>query len=226
MSADLGFVHRGFPATRDRRSRRCCCSTAPAATRATCSASGRCCCRARTSSRHAATSRERHAALLPTAGRGRVRHRGSDRPRPTSWPISSARRRRSTASTPSNVIAVGYSNGANIASSMMLLRPGVLAGGILLRPMVPLEPDSPPDLSGTPVYLGAGRMDPIVPVDNVTRLAELLRRLRRQRHPHLAADRPRPDPRGCPVAREWLEHSLRCAMTRLRTAGRFHSSRA
>jgi len=73
-----------------------------------------------------------------------------------------------------NVIAVGYSNGANIASSMMLLRPGTLAGGILLRPMVPLEPDSPPDLSGTPVYLGAGQMDPIVPTDNVTRLAELL----------------------------------------------------
>lgn len=73
-----------------------------------------------------------------------------------------------------NVIAVGYSNGANIASSMMLLRPGTLAGGILLRPMVPLEPDSPPDLTGTPVYLGAGRMDPIVPVENVTRLSELL----------------------------------------------------
>ena len=73
-----------------------------------------------------------------------------------------------------NVIAVGYSNGANVASSMLLLRPGTLAGAVLLRPMVPLEPDSPPDLSGTPVYLGAGRMDPIVPVDNVTRLAELL----------------------------------------------------
>lgn len=74
-----------------------------------------------------------------------------------------------------NVVAVGYSNGANIASSMMLLRPGTLAGGVLLRPMVPLEPETPPDLSGTPVYLGAGRMDPIVPVENVEQLAELLR---------------------------------------------------
>ncbi|MEX1159153.1 MAG: alpha/beta hydrolase, partial [Thermomicrobiales bacterium] len=62
---------------------------------------------------------------------------------------------------PGNVVAVGYSNGANIASSMLLLRPGTLAGAVLLRPMVPLEPDSPPDLSGTPVYLGAGRLDPI-----------------------------------------------------------------
>jgi len=73
-----------------------------------------------------------------------------------------------------NVIAVGYSNGANIASSMMMLRPGAFAGGILLRPMVPLEPEAAVDLTGTPVYLGAGRMDPIVPVDNVSRLAELL----------------------------------------------------
>jgi phospholipase/carboxylesterase/glyoxalase family protein len=73
-----------------------------------------------------------------------------------------------------NVIAIGYSNGANIASSMMLLRPGTLAGGILLRPMVPLEPDTAPNLTGLPVYLGAGQLDPIVPVDDVSRLAELL----------------------------------------------------
>jgi len=74
-----------------------------------------------------------------------------------------------------NVIAVGYSNGANIASSMLLLRPGTLAAAVLLRPMVPLEPDNPPDLTGMPVYLGAGQLDPIVPIDNVTRLAELLK---------------------------------------------------
>ncbi len=107
-----------------------------------------------------------------------------------------------------NVVAVGYSNGANIASSMMLLRPGTLAGGILLRPMVPLEPDSPPDLTGTPVFLGAGRMDPIVPVDNVTRLAELLESyganvtLKWQPAGHnLTRD-------DVESAREWLEHYL------------------
>jgi phospholipase/carboxylesterase/glyoxalase family protein len=75
---------------------------------------------------------------------------------------------------PANVIAAGYSNGANIASSMLLLRPGTLAGAVLLRPMVPLEPDNAPDLTGTPIFLSAGRMDPIVPADNVTRLATLL----------------------------------------------------
>ena len=93
----------------------------------------------------------------------------------TNWQSSLAQPLTSMASMRTNVVAVGYSNGANIASSMMLLRPGTLAGGVLLRPMVPLEPETPPDLSGTPVYLGAGRMDPIVPVENVEQLAELLR---------------------------------------------------
>ena len=73
------------------------------------------------------------------------------------------------------IFAVGFSNGANIAASLLLLHPGVLAGAVLLRAMVPLEPDPTPDLSGTPVYLAAGRSDPIVPAENTERLAGLLR---------------------------------------------------
>lgn len=75
----------------------------------------------------------------------------------------------------SRVVALGYSNGANIAASLLLSHPGVLAGGILLRPMVPFEPESPPPLRGTRVLLSAGRQDPIVPLAQTTRLAELLR---------------------------------------------------
>ncbi len=74
--------------------------------------------------------------------------------------------------------AVGFSNGANIAASLLLLHPGLLAGGVLLRAMVPLEPEPTPDLSGTPVYLAAGRSDPIVPPKNTERLAGLLREAR------------------------------------------------
>ncbi len=70
--------------------------------------------------------------------------------------------------------AVGFSNGANIAASLLLLHPGLLAGAVLLRAMVPLEPEPTPDLSGTPVYLAAGRSDPIVPAENTERLAGLL----------------------------------------------------
>ena len=72
------------------------------------------------------------------------------------------------------IFAVGFSNGANIAASLLLLHPGLLAGAVLLRAMVPLEPDPTPDLSGTPVYLAAGRSDPIVPAENTERLAGLL----------------------------------------------------
>ncbi len=73
------------------------------------------------------------------------------------------------------LFAAGFSNGANIAASLLLLHPHLLAGAILLRAMVPFEPDTPPDLSGTPVYLAAGRSDQMVPPQNTERLAQLLR---------------------------------------------------
>jgi phospholipase/carboxylesterase len=73
------------------------------------------------------------------------------------------------------LIALGYSNGANIAASLMLTRADALAGGILLRAMVPFEPASLPPLSGKRVLLSAGESDPIIPRRSTERLAELLR---------------------------------------------------
>jgi phospholipase/carboxylesterase/glyoxalase family protein len=73
------------------------------------------------------------------------------------------------------VIAVGFSNGANIATSTLLLCPGVLAGAILFHPMVPFVPEQPPHLARTPIFISAGRMDPIVPVSQTEQLATLLR---------------------------------------------------
>jgi len=70
---------------------------------------------------------------------------------------------------------VGFSNGANIAAAVLLLAPGVLRAAILLRPMVPLEPDPAPDLRDTRVWIGAGRADPVVPAAEPERLAALLR---------------------------------------------------
>jgi phospholipase/carboxylesterase len=71
--------------------------------------------------------------------------------------------------------AVGYSNGANIAAAVMLLRPGAITAAVLLRAMVPLTPASPPDLNGTRVLICSGKRDPIIPVENATRLAAMLR---------------------------------------------------
>jgi phospholipase/carboxylesterase len=74
------------------------------------------------------------------------------------------------------LVAVGYSNGANIAASMLLLRPEVMHRAILFRAMVPLIPDTLPDLSSVRVWIGAGDQDPIVPASETKRLVELLRR--------------------------------------------------
>ena len=74
-----------------------------------------------------------------------------------------------------NLLAVGYSNGANIAGSLLLLRPQTLTGAILLRPMVPIVPEPLPDLSGVPVLAVSGRYDPIVPTDEALQLVNLLR---------------------------------------------------
>lgn len=77
---------------------------------------------------------------------------------------------------PAHAVAVGFSNGANIAASLLLLRPESLGAAILLRPMVPLVPETMPQLGGAPVYIAAGTQDPIVPIAETERLAELLRR--------------------------------------------------
>jgi phospholipase/carboxylesterase len=73
-------------------------------------------------------------------------------------------------------VAVGLSNGANIAAAMLLLRPGTLGGALLLRPMVPLVPDPMPVLAGVPVQINAGTADPIVTPAQSEALAALLRR--------------------------------------------------
>jgi predicted esterase len=71
-------------------------------------------------------------------------------------------------------IAVGYSNGANIAGALLLLHPGTLSGALLLRPMVPLVPEQLPNLQGVPVLIVAGRHDPIVSPTQPRALADLL----------------------------------------------------
>jgi predicted esterase len=74
---------------------------------------------------------------------------------------------------PDRIFAMGYSNGANIASTVMLIDPELLRGAILFRPMPVLETDGRSDLSGRGVLISAGQMDPIVPVKSVVRLVEL-----------------------------------------------------
>jgi predicted esterase len=72
---------------------------------------------------------------------------------------------------PEEVVAVGYSNGANIGWSTMLLHPESLLQAILFRPMVTLTDVTAPDLAGKRIFISAGKWDPIVPVENTERLA-------------------------------------------------------
>ena len=106
---------------------------------------------------------------------------------------------------PKRVIAVGYSNGANIAAAILLLRPEVFAGAALFRAMVPLVPSVLPNLDHAPVLLSSGQEDPIVPVENTERLATMLRdagaevtlRFQASGHALVFGD--------IEVAREWLK---------------------
>jgi predicted esterase len=73
------------------------------------------------------------------------------------------------------IVAVGYSNGANVAASIFLLRPKILSAAVLFRAMVPLIPEKKPDLGSVRVWIGAGSNDPIVAPSETKELAGLLR---------------------------------------------------
>ncbi len=103
------------------------------------------------------------------------------------------------------IVAVGYSNGANIAASMLLLRPEILHAAILFRAMVPLVPDNIPDLSSRRVWIGAGNQDPIVPPTETQRLGELLRRAGADLTIHFASASHGLTNTDVEVARTWLK---------------------
>lgn len=70
----------------------------------------------------------------------------------------------------SKLVALGYSNGANIASAMMALRPEAVRAAALLRPMVPFEISGYLDLAEKSVLLISGEFDPIAPPVHSARL--------------------------------------------------------
>ena len=72
------------------------------------------------------------------------------------------------------LVAIGYSNGANIAASLMLLHPHYLAAAILFRAQVPFTPDIVRNFSELSVFIAAGMQDTIVPRDQTEQLAAIL----------------------------------------------------
>jgi len=72
------------------------------------------------------------------------------------------------------IYVLGYSNGANIAVATMLLHPGAIAGGVLLRPRLVIQPETLPELQGAPVLIAAGGTDPSIPLAEAEGLGRLL----------------------------------------------------
>lgn len=105
------------------------------------------------------------------------------------------------------VMAIGYSNGANIAASILLLRPETLSGAILFRAMVPLVPDRLPGLSGKRVFMSSGLQDPIATKHQAETLSKMLRQagadvdLEWQDSGHELIEE------DVKTARQWLEHT-------------------
>jgi predicted esterase len=115
--------------------------------------------------------------------------------------VDAARRMYDLGPTPP--VAVGVSNGANVAAAMLLLRPGTLGGALLFRPMVPLVPDPIPALGGVPVQINAGTADPIVTPAQSEALGSLLLRA------------------GAAVAIDWIEAGHRLTQEDLEIGQRF-----
>jgi phospholipase/carboxylesterase len=102
-------------------------------------------------------------------------------------------------------VAVGFSNGANIAAAVLLLRPEALSGAILLRAMMPLGDPPRPDLSQLPVLMVSGQFDPIINPDNAARLAATLSAAGADvRHQRLAVGHPLSQG-DLTLSRDWLE---------------------
>ena len=105
-------------------------------------------------------------------------------------------------------IAVGFSNGANIAASLLLSYPETIKGAILFRAMIPFIPENMPDLSGKKVLLSAGTFDPIVSKSQIEGLLNILQKsgadvtLKWQQSGHNLTQKDIFD------AKEWLEKNL------------------
>ena len=108
----------------------------------------------------------------------------------------------------SKLIAVGYSNGANIASAILLLRPGTFHGAALLRAMMPFVPEQLPDLGGAPVLISSGEHDPIIPLENAERLSALLERAGAEVRRHVEAAGHHLTPETVAATRGWLAEQL------------------
>lgn len=105
------------------------------------------------------------------------------------------------------IMAMGYSNGANISASMLLLRPEVLSSAILFRPMIPLVPDTMPNLSSKHILISAGLHDPIVSRNQTEILVDLLKKVGAKVSIHCQNSGHELTQRDIKATKEWMASS-------------------
>jgi predicted esterase len=105
---------------------------------------------------------------------------------------------------PRRVVAVGQASGADLAASLLLLEPGLLAGAVLFRPGLPFEPERKPRLNGVAVFVAAGRADGSVSPERLEGLTYQLRRAGAEVTQHWDNAGHELDAREIAAAREWL----------------------
>ena len=106
------------------------------------------------------------------------------------------------------MIAVGYSNGANIASSLLLLRPEILSAAILFRPMVPFIPDTLQNLISKNILICAGEWDPIVPRQNTEKLLDIFKKAHTNVSIYWQKSGHELGQEEILTAKEWLSHHI------------------
>lgn len=109
----------------------------------------------------------------------------------------------------SKVVAVGYSNGANIAGSMLFHLENSLHSAILLRPMVPRRDITLPSLKGTKVFIAAGEFDSICPKEESTDLANLLKAYEAEVRLELINSSHRLTYNELEIARDWYNQNIK-----------------
>lgn len=107
-----------------------------------------------------------------------------------------------------SIMAVGYSNGANIATAILLLHPRVLNSAVLFRPMVPLVPENMPDLSGKHIFISAGQNDPLVSADDTRRLVDLLSNAGAEVSVHWSSGTHAINEEDVAAAKEWVDNGF------------------
>ena len=102
------------------------------------------------------------------------------------------------------LIAVGFSNGANIAAAVALTRPDVLREAVLFSSMSPLPDPADADLAGTRVFLSNGEQDPMAPLPSTDRLVRQFRERHAEVRTHRWPGGRQITSEGVAAARDWL----------------------